>query len=129
MKKGVFGFSIGFYGILGLLLAVCHQYLLLGGLLLFAFWVERDEWLNRQLMQAMLLALSYLLVTIPAHIASSVLIVVPLLGRGLIGMFTGIVDVVMQLLIIVFALRAGDRMNKGLDSDIPFISGFVNSMF
>ena len=48
MRRGIFGFDIWFYGIVALLLAVCQQPLVLGGLMLFVMLVEKDEWLNRQ---------------------------------------------------------------------------------
>ena len=43
MRRGIFGFDIWFYGIVALLLAVCQQPLVLGGLMLFVMLVEKDE--------------------------------------------------------------------------------------
>ena len=42
MRRGIFGFDIWFYGIVALLLAVCQQPLVLGGLMLFVMLVEKD---------------------------------------------------------------------------------------
>ena len=40
MRRGIFGFDIWFYGIVALLLAVCQQPLVLGGLMLFVMLVH-----------------------------------------------------------------------------------------
>jgi len=39
------------------------------------------------------------------------------------------VDLLLLLGMALFAIRAADRMHKGLDSDIPFAAGFVNRLF
>ena len=64
MRRGIFGFDIWFYGIVALLLAVCQQPLVLGGLMLFVMLVEKDEWLNRQVMQALLMCLGVMAVSL-----------------------------------------------------------------
>ena len=72
MRRGIFGFDIWFYGIVALLLAVCQQPLVLGGLMLFVMLVEKDEWLNRQVMQALLMCLGVMAVSLLVHKLSAV---------------------------------------------------------
>lgn len=128
MRKGVFGFDIWFYGVLAMLLAVCQQPLVLGGLLAFVFLIEKDDWLNRQLMQGLLLCLGLMVFERLVDMLFITLAFLPFLALFTVPAAKGI-NMLFQLFCIVFALRACDRMHKGLDSDLPFISGFVNSMF
>lgn len=129
MRRGIFGFDIWFYGVVALLLAVCQQPLVLGGLMLFVFLVEKDEWLNRQVMQALLLCLGIMAVSLLVHKVAAVFAMVPLFGWVLRWGVGQIVDLALLLGGALFAIRAADRMHKGLDSDIPFAAGFVNRMF
>lgn len=125
MRRGIFGFDIWFYGIVALLLAVCQQPLVLGGLMLFVMLVEKDEWLNRQVMQALLMCLGVMAVSLLVHKLSAVFAIVPFFG----WMLRWGVDLLLLLGMALFAIRAADRMYKGLDSDIPFAAGFVNRLF
>lgn len=129
MRKGVFGFSIWFYGVVALLLAVCRQPLVLGGLMAFVLLVERDEWLSRQVMQALLLCLGGMAASLVVSWVTGVLWIIPFFG-GLLHAGTAVVaDALVQLVMVLFAIRAADRMHRGLDSDIPFIAAFVGRLF
>ena len=129
MRRGIFGFDIWFYGIVALLLAVCQQPLVLGGLMLFVMLVEKDEWLNRQVMQALLMCLGVMAVSLLVHKLSAVFAIVPFFGWMLRWGVDQVVDLLLLLGMALFAIRAADRMHKGLDSDIPFAAGFVNRLF
>ena len=129
MRRSIFGFDIWFYGVVALLLAVCEQPLVLGGLMLFVFLVEKDEWLNRQVMQALLMCLGVMALSLLVHKVSAVFSVVPFFGWMLRWSISQVVDLALLLAMALFAIRAADRMHKGLDSDIPFAAGFVNRMF
>lgn len=120
MRRGIFGFDIWFYGIVALLLAVCQQPLVLGGLMLFVMLVEKDEWLNRQVMQALLMCLGVMAVSLLVHKLSAVFAIVPFFGWMLRWGVDQVVDLLLLLGMALFAIRAADRMHKGLDSDIPF---------
>ena len=54
---------------------------------------------------------------------------VPLFGWMLRWGVEQVIDLLLLLGSALFAIRAADRMHKGLDSDIPFAAGFVNRMF
>ena len=121
MRKGILGFDIWFYGIVAMLV--------LGGLMLFVMLVEKDEWLNRQVMQALLLCLGAMAVSLLVHKLSAVFAIVPLFGWMLRWGVDQVVDLLLLLGMALFAIRAADRMHKGLDSDIPFAASFVNRLF
>ena len=129
MRKGVFGFDIWFYGVVALLLAVCRQPLVLGGLMAFVLRVEKDEWLNRQVMQALLLCLGGMALSLLVNWVTGILWIVPFFGGLLHAGVVTLINALVQLLMVLFAFRAADRMHKGLDSDIPFAAAFVNRMF
>ena len=129
MRKGVFGFDIWFYGVVALLLAVCRQPLVLGGLMAFVLLVEKDEWLNRQVMQALLLCLGGMALSLLVNWVTGILWIVPFFGGLLQAGVVTLINALVQLLMVLFAFRAADRMHKGLDSDIPFAAAFVNRMF
>ena len=129
MRKGVFGFDIWFYGVVALLLAVCRQPLVLGGLMAFVLLVEKDEWLNRQVMQALLLCLGGMALSLLVNWVTGILWIVPFFGGLLHAGVVTLITALVQLLMVLFAFRAADRMHKGLDSDIPFAAAFVNRMF
>ena len=128
MDKGE-GYAQGNPGVRYLLLAVCQQPLVLGGLMLFVMLVEKDEWLNRQVMQALLLCLGAMAVSLLVHKLSAVFAIVPLFGWMLRWGVDQVVDLLLLLGMALFAIRAADRMHKGLDSDIPFAASFVNRLF
>ncbi|MBS4785555.1 MAG: hypothetical protein KH009_05530 [Clostridiales bacterium] len=129
MRKGVFGFDIWFYGVVALLLAVCRQPLVLGSLMAFVLLVEKDEWLNRQVMQALLLCLGGMALSLLVNWVTGILWIVPFFGGLLHAGVVTLINALVQLLMVLFAFRAADRMHKGLDSDIPFAAAFVNRMF
>ena len=129
MRKGVIGFDIWFYGVVALLLAVCRQPLVLGGLMAFVLLVEKDEWLNRQVMQALLLCLGGMALSLLVNWVTGILWIVPFFGGLLHAGVVTLINALVQLLMVLFAFRAADRMHKGLDSDIPFAAAFVNRMF
>ena len=129
MRKGVFGFDIWFYGVVALLLAVCRQPLVLGGLMAFVLLVEKDEWLNRQVMQALLLCLGGMALSLLVNWVTGILWIVPFFGGLLHAGVVTLINALVQLLMVLFAFRAADRLHKGLDSDIPFAAAFVNRMF
>ena len=129
MRKGVFGFDIWFYGVVALLLAVCRQPLVLGGLMAFVLLVEKDEWPNRQVMQALLLCLGGMALSLLVNWVTGILWIVPFFGGLLHAGVVTLINALVQLLMVLFAFRAADRMHKGLDSDIPFAAAFVNRMF
>ena len=56
-QKSAFGICYWFYTVAAFLLAVLGQTLLCGVLLCFVIATEKNEWLNRQCIQAFLLAL------------------------------------------------------------------------
>ena len=87
------------------------------------------EWLNRQVMQALLLCLGAMAVSLLVHKLSAVFAIVPLFGWMLRWGVDQVVDLLLLLGMALFAIRAADRMHKGLDSDIPFAASFVNRLF
>ena len=101
----------------------------MGGLMLFVMLVEKDEWLNRQVMQALLMCLGVMAVSLLVHKLSAVFAIVPFFGWMLRWGVDQVVDLLLLLGMALFAIRAADRMHKGLDSDIPFAAGFVNRLF
>ena len=138
MRRGIFGFDIWFYGIYaGIALMVLGLgnvsgvpvTLVVGGLMLFVMLVEKDEWLNRQVMQALLMCLGVMAVSLLVHKLSAVFAIVPFFGWMLRWGVDQVVDLLLLLGMALFAIRAADRMHKGLDSDIPFAAGFVNRLF
>ena len=106
MRRGIFGFDIWFYGIVALLLAVCQQPLVLGGLMLFVMLVEKDEWLNRQVMQALLMCLGVMAVSLLVHKLSAVFVIVPFFGWMLRWGVDQVVDLLLLLGMALFAIRA-----------------------
>ena len=63
------------------------------------------------------------------HKLSAVFAIVPLFGWMLRWGVDQVVDLLLLLGMALFAIRAADRMHKGLDSDIPFAASFVNRLF
>lgn len=129
MRRGIFGFDIWFYGIVALLLAVCQQPLVLGGLMLFVMLVEKDEWLNRQVMQALLMCLGVMAVSLLVHKLSAVFAIVPFFGWMLRWGVDQVVESAAPAGYGALCHPCRRPHAQGLDSDIPFAAGFVNRLF
>ena len=99
---------------------------------IYTSWVlvaERDGWLNRQVTQALLLYFGCALGAMLLRMVFSALLVLPFFGWLAYSGLSGLIGIGMELAMILFALRAADRMRKGLDSDIPFASGLAEMIF
>lgn len=127
MTKGKFGLSLAAVAVIAFGFAALRQpqsVLLVVG---FALLAEKDEWLNRQAMQALLLTIAYYL----AELVTSW--VFGGLARlfGLVNLYgaassmstvDSFVGDVLYLALIVFSVLAVVRVLRGKDAGLPFLS-------
>jgi hypothetical protein len=127
MKKGKFGLSLSFIAVIAFGFAAFCQPLAVLLICGFALLAEKDEWLNKQVLQALLLVvfydlvilvvdllfngLSWLLGTLHAYGAQSAMLTV-----------NSFIDGLIYIALIVFAVIAVVRVVQGKDAGIPLLS-------
>lgn len=123
-QKSTYGICYWFYTLAAFLLAVLGQTLLCGILLLFVIATEKNEWLNRQCIQALLLALIGQVVNIVSGAVTSAVSGVS--GFDYLGLFFGGLSAVLgmifgaiSLVILVFGIIAMVNTARGKDAGIP----------
>ena len=127
MKKGKFGLNLASVAVIAFGFSALRQpqsVLLVAG---FALLAEKDEWLNRQAMQALLLTIAY-------YVAE---LVTDWIFGGLVRFFGWVelydaasamskvdsfVGDVLYLTLIVFSVLSALRVLRGKDAGLPFLS-------
>lgn len=123
-QKSAFGICYWFYTVAAFLLAVLGQTLLCGVLLCFVIATEKNEWLNRQCIQAFLLALVGQVIHVVSGVVTSAVSGVS--GFDYLGLFFGGLSAVLgmifgavSIVILVFGIIAMVNTAKGKDAGIP----------
>lgn len=127
MTKGKFGLSLSFIAVISFAFAAFSQPLAVLLICGFALLAEKDEWLNKQVLQSLLLVVFYYLV----------ILVIDLLFDGLSWLFgtlrafdaqnamltvNSFIDGLIYLALIVFAVISILRVLRGKDAGLPFLS-------
>lgn len=132
MIKGKYGIALSFYAIVAFVLAALGQVLLCGVLLGFVLVAEKNDWLSRQVMQA--LFLSFLK---PA--VSLVLGVLNVFDRWpfnevfffrntVLTLFNWIGTIV-SIIVVIFAIIGILKTAKNQDAGLPILSTWANKAF
>ena len=127
MTKGKFGLSLAAVAVIAFGFAALRQpqsVLLVVG---FALLAEKDEWLNRQAMQALLLTIAYYLAELVTGWVFGGLArlfgLVNLYGAAsAMSTVDSFVGDVLYLALIVFSVLAVLRVLRGKDAGLPFLS-------
>jgi hypothetical protein len=127
MTKGKFGLSLAAVAVIAFGFAALRQpqsVLLVVG---FALLAEKDEWLNRQAMQALLLTIAYYLAELVTGWVFGGLVrlfgLVNLYGAAsAMSTVDSFVGDVLYLALIVFSVLAVLRVLRGKDAGLPFLS-------
>ncbi len=134
MTKGKFGLSTAAVAVIAFGFAALRQptsVLLVCG---FALLAEKDEWLNKQAMQALLLTIAYYLAELVTgwifggltRLFGWVKLYGAVNAMGTAGSFVG--DV-LYLALIVFSVLAAVRVLRGKDAELPFIAKMAGGDF
>lgn len=128
--KGTFGLSLTSIAVIAFGFAMLQQpqsVLLVVG---FALLAEKDEWLNHQVLQALLLTIAYYIgATVTGWVFGGLAQLFRLVGiYGAASVMNTVNTVVGRLLyiaLIVFALLAVLKVLRGQDAGLPFLSKMV----
>lgn len=134
MTKGKFGLSLAAVAVIAFGFSALRQpqsVLLVVG---FALLAEKDAWLNKQAMQALLLTITYYLVELVTGWVFGGLARlfgwVKLYGAaGAMGAAGSFVSGALYLALIVFSVLAVLRVLRGKDAGLPFISKMAGGDF
>ncbi|MDD2956254.1 MAG: hypothetical protein PHD67_08055 [Oscillospiraceae bacterium] len=134
MTKGKFGLSLAAVAVIAFGFAALRQpqsVLLVAG---FALLAEKDEWLNRQAMQALLLTITYYLAELATGWVFGGLARffgwVKLYGAaGAMSTVNSFVDDVLYLALIAFSVLAVVRVLRGKDAGLPWLSKLAGGDF
>ena len=127
MRKDRFGICLSFYAVIAFIFTILGQSTLGALLLGFVILVQQDEWLTRQVMQAFLLNLFYLILSTVLDLFHF-LYNIPLLGAA-VSSVIGLVESVIWLVLLVFALIGLLNVAKGKDANVPGCKGYTDKAF
>lgn len=125
MKKGKAGICLGYLAALSFLLVIFNQPLLCGLLMLVAIFVEKDEWLSRQSMQAFLLVLASNLLTSFLPNVFTTYGTLSLIGYSALTIVLSVLSLCVSIIALVFAILAITRVVKENEADIPIAASFA----
>lgn len=131
MEKGKFGISIPVIGVIAFIFGVLRQpqsVLLVVG---FALLAEKSEWLNRQVMQSLLLTITYYLAILVSDwilggISRSFAFIEYYNASIAIGKVNSFVGGVLYVALVVFSVFAIVKVLKGKDAGLPCLSKLVD---
>lgn len=122
-KKGISGIRLGYLAALAFLFAIAGQALLCGAMLLVAIFVEKDEWLSRQALQALLLRLVFQAISwIFSGIYSG------LAWLDFFSIFSnvfGVIEGICFLLLCLLGIIGIYNVLKDKEADLPVLSGIA----
>lgn len=132
--KGKFGLSLAAVSVVAFGFAVLQQpqsVLLVVG---FALLAEKDEWLNRQALQALLLTIGYYMVTLISGLVFGGLAqffrwVGIYRAASALNTVNTVVGGLLYIVLVVFAVLAILRVLRGKDAGLPFLAKMVGGDF
>lgn len=123
MRKGNLNINYAFLASVAFILAILGQTLLCGVLLGVVMIVEKDAWLTRQSIQAFCLCFISSIVYNVLDIFSF-LYKIPLIGSLLSGGIS-LVNALVRLLILIFAVVAIAKVSKEQEANVPVLDKFA----
>ncbi len=124
MEKGKFGIRLAFYGVVSFIFAIfgwTTALILLAGVAIIG---EKNEWAGRQAIQAIFLAMISGIVSAFFGIFSF-FYSIPFFG-SVWGTIVGIIESLIEIAILVFAIIAIVRNSKGQEANVPLASKFAH---
>lgn len=128
MEKGRFGFYPWLYPLMAFLFAILGQPLLCLLVAGFAIAAEQHAWAARQSLQALLLGIASSLISAVLRTLSNLFYGIPVLGSFL-GKAFDVVDSLVWIAILIFAIVSIVRVLKGQEANIPGISALANKAY
>ena len=127
MKKGKYGICLWFYATLAFVLACFEQTVLCGLVLAAAIFIEKDEWLNKQVIQAFSLCMLNTIVNDLFHYINftrylDVFTAPVKIMNILFNSFSGLITFV----ICIFAIIGIFRTAGGHDANIPLVNSLAD---
>lgn len=124
MEKGKYGIRLAFYGVVAFILAIfgwTTALILLTGVVIIG---EKNEWASRQAIQAIFLAMISGIVSSFFGIFSF-FYSIPFFG-SVWGTIVSIIESIIDIAILVFAIIAIVRNAKGQEANVPLASKFAH---
>ncbi len=126
MRKGKVGIVLAYYAVIAFVLVVLQQPVLIALLAAIAIFFEKDEWLSRQTVQALLLSIVVGCFSTLESVFGNLYIWV--LGDVLAGIF-GFISWLVYIAAIVFSIIAITRVYKENEANVPFLSELSYKIF
>lgn len=125
MEKGKYGIRLSFYAVAAFILVILGGYtiplFLLAGAVIF---VEKDEWASRQVIEAICLQVVVGIVNAFFDLFSFIY-KIPFVGTAW-GTIISVIDTLVSIAILVFAIIALIKVAKGKEAGIPLADKFAN---
>lgn len=132
--KGEFGLSLISIAVIAFGFAMLQQPQSVLLVVAFALLAEKDEWLNNQVLQALLLTITYYIATLVAGwvfggLAQFFIWVKIYNVASVLNSVNTVVRSILYIGLIVFAILAVLRLLRGKDAGLPFIANMVAGDF
>ncbi len=126
MKKGKFGLSLPLIAMIAFVFTALNQPIALLLVVGYAFLAEKDAWLNRQVIQALLLwvvyAVGLLAIDLVFGLLDSLFTVATIFGAfSIFGTIKALLEAALFITVIVFIILAICKVLKGNDACIPVL--------
>lgn len=126
MKKGKYGLTYAFYTALAFALVILNQPLLCAAIALIAIFLEKDEWLSRQTLQAFLLSIcsNFLMGALNIFTSSSIFY-----SYSFSFSAFSFLSFIIYVISVVFSVIGIIRTLKGREASIPIFANIAYKAF
>ena len=125
MKKGKYGIQLTFYAVLAFLFVIIDQPLLCFAVMAAALFIEKDEWLGRQTIQAMTLSVVYRVVN---ELFGGISRGIPHNFDNFLSFLSGAFSLIgglCGLLVLVLCIIGIVNVSRERDAGIPVLTGLA----
>ncbi len=126
MKKGKFGILLAYYAVIAFVLVILKQPVLIALVAAAAIFLEKDEWLSRQTIQALMLSVVVECFSTVANVFDAL----PLwfISDILAGIFS-FVSWALYIVAIIFSILAIIKVYRENDAGVPLLSDLSYKIF
>lgn len=125
MRKSKYGFSMHIYAVLGFIFAMVRLPILCLALLLFVHFVEKDEWISRQILCSLIISL---IIFIFNPVLMEIAEIIPLFS-SIISVVVRVASAIVYGISAVLSVLGILRVMKDNEANLPLISPLADLIY
>ncbi|MCI8628920.1 MAG: hypothetical protein HFE57_05360 [Firmicutes bacterium] len=129
MRKGAFGFELWFYGIIALFCVWIEQPLLLACITGFVMFLERDDWLNHQMLSIFCFLILFLVLREGIITIFSVSSIMPGIDISVANSLKTLTYFVLDIIKFVIVIMSYGKMKNGKSVEFPIASAIIRKIY